>query len=139
MAELGRNLGLLALRLMAGAGIAALHGYVKVFGGGHVWIAQDAAKLGLPVPPEVLGWASSLTEFLGGILIAVGLGTRPMALLLLVNMTVAAFMHHAPDALTAGSGKELALAYWAAALTLTLTGGGSFALDRFFTFKKKGK
>jgi putative oxidoreductase len=139
MAELGRNLGLLALRLMAGVGIAILHGQTKVFAGGHAWIAQDATKLGLPLPPELMGWASSLAEFLGGILIALGLGTRPAALILLVNMSVAVFMHHGADALAPGSGKELALAYWTAALTLTLTGGGSFALDRFFRFKKKGK
>ena len=136
MKELTTSLGLLVLRLSTGVGIAILHGYVKVFGGGHAWIAQDAAKLGLPMP-EAMGWASSLTEFLGGILIAVGLGTRPAAFLLLINMSVAVFMHHAPDVLTPGSGKELALAFWTAALTLTLTGGGSFALDRFFSFKKK--
>jgi putative oxidoreductase len=135
MAELARNLGLLSLRLMAGIGIAALHGHAKLFGGGHASIAKAAAEMKLPAP-EVMGWLSALAEFGAGLLIAAGLGTRFAALALLINMSVAVFVFHAGQPL---AGKELALAYWTAALVLVLSGGGSFALDRFFRFKKKGK
>lgn len=49
--------------------------------------------LGVPVP-VVSAWAATLTEFVGGILFTLGLGTRFVALALTINMFVAATIGH---------------------------------------------
>ena len=108
------NLGLLVLRVMAGAGIAR-HGYQKVFEG---QVQGLTAAMGFPMP-AVFAWAAALSEFLGGILVALGLLTRPAAFFVFATMSVAAFDRHRADPLAL---KELALAYWTMALALVLTG-----------------
>ena len=120
------DLGLLALRLLAGLGIAR-HGYPKIFAAGTMdGMTTEAGRLGFPVP-VLFAWAAALSELLGGILLALGLGSRIAAFFIFATMSVAAFMHHRADPL---SGKELALAYWAASLALMLTGPGGLSLDR---------
>ena len=118
------NFGLLWLRVLMGAGIA-YHGYGKVFGGRIAEFAQGVAQMGFPFP-EVFAWAAALSEFLGGILIAVGLFTRPAALFVFLTMGVAAFIHHRADPFKV---KELALLYWTIAGTLLFTGAGKISLD----------
>lgn len=107
-----------------GIGIAH-HGYGKVFGGHLEQFTQGVAKLGFPFP-EVFAWAAALSEFAGGVLIALGLGTRVAAGFVFMTMSVAAFMQHAADPLSV---KELALAYWTIAGTLILTGAGPLSVD----------
>lgn len=129
------SLGLLWLRVLVGAGIA-YHGYGKVFGSHLAQLADGIGKMGFPMP-EVFAWMSALTEFGGGILIALGLATRLAAFLLFINMSVAAFIAHAYDPFEK---KELALAYWTIAGALIMLGGGRFSLDalilRAWTKKK---
>ena len=120
------SVGLLFLRVLAGAGIA-YHGYGKVFGGHMSQMAEGVAALGFP-SPLFFAWAASLSEFAGGICLVLGLGSRVAALMIFFTMTVAAFMTHAEDPLKV---KELALAYWAISGALVLTGPGSLAFDRF--------
>ncbi|MFZ5802885.1 MAG: DoxX family protein [Candidatus Omnitrophota bacterium] len=121
-----RNAGLLWLRVLMGAGIAT-HGYAKIFSGGMTGFTSAVAAMGTPLP-ELFAWAAALSEFLGGILLALGLATRLAALLVLITMSVAAFVHHAADPFSA---KELALAYWVMAGALVLCGPGDLSLDRF--------
>lgn len=116
--------GLLWLRVLMGSGIAH-HGYGKVFGGHLEPLTQGVAALGFPAP-ELFAWAAALSEFAGGILIVLGLGTRIAAAFVFITMSVAAFLQHAADPFNV---KELALAYWTMAGTLILTGGGAFSLD----------
>ena len=116
--------GLLALRVLMGAGMA-YHGYGKIFGNRMDQFAAGIGGMGFPLP-GFFAWAAALAEFAGGILIALGLATRPAALFILSTMLVAAFVRHAADPFKV---KELALAYSAAALTLALTGPGIWALD----------
>ena len=115
-----------------GIGIAH-HGYGKIFGGFMGKFAEGVAHDGLPFP-VVMAWAAALSEFLGGILAAVGYQTRVAAFFVFATMSVAVFIHHAADPLKV---KELALAYWAMAGTLMLTGGGPYTLE--VRFKKSGK
>ena len=116
--------GVLWLRVLAGLGIAH-HGYLKIFGGRMDQFAEGVGKLGFPLP-EVFAWAAALSELLGGLCLAAGLGTRVAAFFVFMTMSVAAFLRHAPDPFSV---KELALAYWTMAGALLFTGGGAFSLD----------
>lgn len=118
------DLGLLALRVLFGAGIA-YHGYGKVFGGQVNMLIDGVTAMGFPMP-VVFAWAASLSEFAGGICLALGLLTRPAAFFVFVTMSVAAFKVHAADPFQT---KELALAYWSASAALMLTGAGALSLD----------
>lgn len=121
----GLNLGLLWLRILMGAGIA-YHGYQKIFGEMMERFSQGVAQMGFPAP-EFFAWVAALSEFLGGIFVAIGFLTRPSAFFVFSTMTVAVFITHSADPLDV---KELALAYWAASSTLVLTGPGKFSFDR---------
>ncbi|MBV9079633.1 MAG: DoxX family protein [Elusimicrobia bacterium] len=120
-----QSLGLFWLRVIVGFSIAS-HGYGKVFGGHIAEFAKGVGAMGFPVP-IVFAWAAALSELLGGILIAFGLRIRYAAFFVFFTMSVAIFIHHAPDPFKV---KELAVLYWAAAGALMLTGAGRYALDR---------
>ena len=87
-------LALLALRLTLGA-IMIGHGYHKVNGHLHEH-ANFVASLHLPA---WLGYVSSFAEFLGGILVLLGLCTRIAALAICINLAVAIFKVHLPHGL----------------------------------------
>ncbi|MBI2190998.1 MAG: DoxX family protein [Planctomycetes bacterium] len=122
----GLAVGLLWLRVLMGLGMA-YHGSGKVFGGQMDGFIRGVSSMGFPLP-GLFAWAAALSEFLGGLLIVMGLATRPAALFVLVTMAVAALVRHASDPFQV---KELALAYAAMAGALVLTGPGPIALDRF--------
>ena len=131
MKESLHNLGLLLLRVMMGSGMA-YHGYGKIFGGHMDKFIAGVAHMGFQ-HPEIFAWAAALSEFVGGILIVLGLLTRLAALFIFVTMSVAAFITLASSPLDA---KELALAYWAMAGCLLLTGPGAIAADATLSGKK---
>ena len=123
------------MRLVLGAAMI-YHGYSKVvpaggFHRGNTFSALEhhahfVSSLGLPY---WLGYVSALTEFLGGILILIGLLTRFAAFMIACNMTVALVVvnrHHGY------SGSEYSLALLVIALMLLFYGAGNFALDRKF-------
>ena len=118
------DVGLLVLRLGIGLTMALAHGLGKIPpSDGFV---QATAGMGFPLP-VVFAWAAALSEFLGGLLIAVGFLTRPAAVALAFTMAVARFVQHGADPFGDG---ELALVYLVAALALVFTGAGRYALDR---------
>ena len=82
-------LALLLMRLTLGA-IMVVHGYHKVFWGLHHH-AQMVGGLGLP---ERLGYVSSFTEFVGGLLILAGFFTRVAAFALCIDLVVAIWKVH---------------------------------------------
>lgn len=124
------DLGLLWLRVLAGAGMA-YHGYGKVFSGNIGQFAQGVAKMGFPMP-EVFAWAAALSELAGGILLAVGLITRLSALSIFFTMAVAAFVAHRADPFQV---KELALAYLTASGAILCAGPGRFSIDGYLLKK----
>lgn len=110
------------LRLVA-AFLFLAHGGQKLFG----------FPAPLPVPLHLfslLGLAGVL-EFWGGLLLLLGLFTRPVAFLLSGEMAVAYFTAHAPRGfwplLNRG---ELAVLYCFIFLYLAAAGGGVWSLDR---------
>ena len=88
------------------------------------YFADFVVSLGMPA---WLAYVSVFTEFLGGLLLMVGLFTRPVAALIVVNMMVALITVNARHGL---SSSEYTLSLIAIALALMVSGGGSWSLDR---------
>ncbi|MFT5387494.1 MAG: putative oxidoreductase [Candidatus Omnitrophota bacterium] len=122
--ELSADLEILFLRVLMGCGIA-YHGYGKVFGTKIDRFTEGVASMGFPLP-GLIQWIASLSEFVGGICIVLGLFTRPSALLMFVTMALAAFIKHGDDPFKR---KELALAYWRISGALMGLGATRFSLD----------
>jgi putative oxidoreductase len=111
------------LRVFAGLSLALAHGLGKLPPSER--FVAGVADLGFPAP-ALFAWAAGLSEFLGGLLVAAGLATRPAAAFACFTMLVAAFGRHAADPFDK---KELALLYAAIMLAFVLVGAGRFGLD----------
>ena len=74
--------------------------------------------------------AAGILEFAGGILLALGLFTRPVAFLLAGEMAIAYFMAHFPRGFfPVNNGGDLAISFCFIFLYLIFAGSGAFALD----------
>ncbi len=126
------DIGLMILRIGTGAIMAYAHGFSKVYSNGAFGVSDQLVgtvrSLNFPAP-TAFAWMAALTELLGGILLALGLMTRPVALALTFNMGVAAFVVHGSDKLAV---KEMALLYFLAFQVFIFTGAGRYSLDKFF-------
>lgn len=128
----------LALRLPLGI-IFAAHGAQKLFGwfGGYglEGTGQWMASIGLE-PGVLLAALSGSAEFFGGLLLILGLLTRPSALVLAVTMVVAIFSVHINNGLfMSNNGYEFGLALLAGAVSLLISGGGRASLDSLIANK----
>ena len=125
-------LGLAFVRLATGL-LMARHG-LDVFdrAGMHemgIWLAND-----LHLPAGVLmAYLAKGTEFFGGILVAVGLLTRPAAALVVVTMAVAALGAHRATLLTEGQPAVLFLLLFAGFLC---TGPGRWSIDHWLAARR---
>ena len=124
--------GATLLRVVLGVAMV-YHGYGKVIPA-HGFVAHPLSAMrvynhfiaGLGMPGW-LGYVSALTEFLGGILLLLGMLTRLAALMVAGNMVVAlcsVTLHRGYAA------SEYVLALIAIAVMLVFTGGGAIAVDR---------
>ncbi|RZU62723.1 DoxX family protein [Zhihengliuella halotolerans] len=96
------------------------------------------AGMGVPAA-EVVAPIVATLELVGGALLIVGLLTRPVAILLTINMAVALVLVHAPAGVfVADGGYELVLALGAATLALFLVGPGRISLDAALFGKRQG-
>ncbi|MDX8505751.1 DoxX family protein [Mesorhizobium captivum] len=111
---------LAALRIMTALQFVE-HGTQKLF---NFPVGEHAGSLsGLPL-------AAGILEFAGGILLALGLLTRPVAFLLCGEMAIAYFMAHAPrDFFPVNNGGDSAISFCFIFLYLIFAGPGAFALD----------
>jgi putative oxidoreductase len=121
--RLSLNTGLFVLRILTGLFIALGHGINKI--PPPEGFIRIVSSLGFPFP-GLFAWIAGLSEFAGGILLILGLLTRPSAFLLIVTMMVAAFLRHSADPFAR---KELALLYLFIFLFILLVGAGKFSLD----------
>lgn len=104
----------------------AQHGMQKLFG----WFGGVAGN-GQPVVLLSLMGLAGVIELFGGLAVALGLFTRPAALLSVVEMIVAYFMGHASQGLIPLSNKgELALLYFAAFLLVLAMGAGKWSTEQ---------
>ena len=117
-------LALLVLRLVLGA-VMIGHGYGKVFGGISN-VMHMVGSLGLP---SWLAFPLAATEFLGGMLLIIGLFTRIVSVAMLVDMSVAIWKIHFKNGFMADGGYEFPLTLAAIAFALIFFGGGPMAFD----------
>jgi putative oxidoreductase len=121
-------------RLVAGAFLVP-HGMWKLFGitgGTHADMVAYFSSLGLE-PAEPLVYLVGSVEFLGGILIAIGLFSRPAALLAAISTGVAAFYVHLPLGFYVDwGGLEFSMLWAAVLLMIAVRGSGRISLDRMF-------
>lgn len=123
------DLGLLIFRVCIGLTMAFAHGLGKM--PPPEQLVTGVESMGFPLP-VLFAWAASLSEFLGGVLLAVGILTRLSAAFLGITMAVAAFVAHAQDPFQT---KEMALLYLFSCVLLLLTGPGKYSLSRFLPQK----
>jgi putative oxidoreductase len=127
-----RPLGLLVLRL-ALALIFIYHGWPKLFTDPHHY-AQMFAQMGFASPTS---YAIGALEVVGGVLLVVGLFTRPIALLLAIEMGVAIWKVHLAKGYLAVDQYQFPLIVGSAALLLATSGAGIISLDELLIPPKK--
>ena len=112
------------LRLVTGF-LFFQHGYPKLFG-----TLPGSGEAETPAEFLSIFWWSGALEVVGGILIMLGLFTRPVAFLLAGEMAVAYFWRHAPRDFWPGSNRgELAALYCFVFLYLAAAGAGIGSVD----------
>ncbi len=146
-----KSLGLLVLRLVVG-GLFAVHGYPKLFGGagkgealsestkkamgqqfvgameggGIANLTRMMQSMEIPSPPT-MAWVLALAEFAGGIALALGWKTRPVAFGLAFSQLVAIDKVHKQDGLVGGY--EFNATLIGASAALAIAGPGKIAVD----------
>jgi putative oxidoreductase len=114
--------------LRIGAGLLFMqHGVQKLFG----VLGGFGGEPGATAPLMSMMGLAGILEFGGGLMLVLGVLTRPVALILALEMVVAYFMAHVPRGLTPiENGGELALLYALVFLFLLGNGAGPFSIDR---------
>ncbi len=135
------RLAVLILRLFLGFAFM-MHGSQKLlgaFGGpGIAGVTGMLSRLGVE-PSHVWAWVLSITEFVGGVCVFLGILTRFWAAGLVIDMAVAVAKVHLPNGFFASrNGFELPLAFGVMALVILLTGPGSLSVDRATGIEKGG-
>lgn len=116
-------LGWTLVRVTFGLMLSLAHGLPKATGDMGPFV-ERVAKLGFPFP-TFFAWCATLTELLGGLLIALGLFSRPAAAFAAFTMVVATFRHR-PDPFSA---MEKPLLFLTVFVAVILVGGGPWSLD----------
>ena len=121
------DLGLALLRVVAGIVFAA-HGGQKLFVFGLDGVAGAFAQMGVP-GAAILGPAVAFLEFFGGLALIAGFLTRPVAVGLAGVMLGALFLVHLAAGFFMPNGYEFVLTLFGIAMTLAITGAGSYSVD----------
>ena len=120
------------IRFVAGA-ILIPHGYGKLFLGFAPLVANNIlAKLGFPAPIVWAYWLGIL-ELFGGIMLALGLLTRAVALLLVFEFTVITFFWNIRFGFSftaPGGGFEYPLVLLVLYVAILFRGGGRYSVDQ---------
>jgi putative oxidoreductase len=126
--------GLDTLPLRLGAGVIfAAHGAQKLFGwfGGYGLEGTAGWMTSIGLEPGLLMAAmAGGAEFVGGLLLIIGLLVRPTALILAITMIVAIVAVHFQNGLfMANNGYEFGLALLVISVALVFRGAGSLSID----------
>jgi len=123
-----KNFGLLIMRL--GLGIMFIyHGLPKLEGGTKQWeqLGESAGYIGIHFAPMVWGLACAIVETVGGLFLIIGFWFRPVCLLLIINLVVAALAVRAHGGLEAAAHPiEDAITF----VGLLFLGPGKYSIDK---------
>lgn len=123
-----RDHGLLLLRI--GIGVMFItHGYPKLAGGPELWekVGGALGNFGVTFAPKIWGFMAAISEAVGGLLLILGLFTRPACMMMAFTMIVAAAFHlNKGDGL---QGASHAIESGIVFLSLLLIGPGKFSFD----------
>jgi putative oxidoreductase len=119
--------------LRIGAGLLFFqHGAPKLLG----WFGGMGGDGGTAELTSLMGLAGILEVF-GGLLIAIGLLTRPIAAVVAIEMVVAFFRAHVPQGwVPYENGGELALLYMVVWIFLAGNGAGPFSVDAWLRSRR---
>lgn len=121
---------MLAVLRIVSALIFLLHGSQKLFG------FPPPGEMGQPEMFTLL-WVGGVIELVGGVLLLLGLFTRPVAFILSGEMAVAYWMFHAPASLFPTlNGGDAAILYCFVFLLFVFTGPGAWSLDGAISKRK---
>lgn len=128
--------GILFLRIGIGFAFIFVHGWGKIMGGPELWgkIGGSMANLGITFAPVFWGFMASISEFGGGILILLGLFTRPASAFMAFTMLVA-FMQHTSK-LDPWNRAIYPMEMFAVFMALLFIGAGKYSIDALISKKK---
>jgi len=123
-----QNIGFFLLRFFVGLALCTV--FEKFFPkngvwGPQEWFINDTANMGFPFP-RFFAWVAVLSEFFGGILLMLGLFTRPAALLNVFVTFTATFIYHKGDI---GDSGLLSFFFLIMCTCIFLFGPGKFSMD----------
>lgn len=124
-----KDFGLLVMR--SGLGFMfILHGYPKLMGGPERWekVGAAIAEIGISFYPAGWGLAAALAETIGGILMILGFQFRPVAILLVFTMLIAALRHLGPEQSIMAASHPIEVGF--AVLGLVFLGPGKYSIDK---------
>lgn len=86
-----KDVALLLTRVVVGLYFIFVHGLPKLQGGPERWerVGGALSSLGIDLWPQFFGFMAGLTEFVGGVLILLGLWFRPATLMIAIVLLVA--------------------------------------------------
>lgn len=124
-----RNTGLLILRV--GLGVMMMyHGLPKIMGGPDKWagLGSSMKVIGIDFFPTFWGLMAALAEGMGGFLLVLGLFFRPVNMLLVFTMIIAALVHFGKgDGIKGASHAiEVGIVFFA----LIFIGPGKYSVDK---------
>ena len=124
-----RNTGLLLIRLGLGV-MFMIHGFPKIMGGVETWkgLGGSMKLIGIDFLPILWGFMAAATETFGGFLLILGLFFRPVNILLVFTMIIAALVHfNKGDGIGGASHAiELAIVFFG----LLFVGPGKYSIDK---------
>lgn len=132
------NVALLLLRVFTGLAFCTIfEKFLPRDGiwGPQAWFVEDVARMGFPAP-VFFAWAAVLAEFFGGLLLIIGLFSRPAALLNVIVMIVATFLQNGGDISNKGL---MSFTFLVLCLTLLLSGAGKYSLDYLISRRTTAK
>jgi putative oxidoreductase len=124
-----KDFGQLVIRVGLGV-LFIYHGLPKMTGGPATWekLGNAASVVGIHFLPVMWGFLCALIETLGGVLVILGLAFRPICLLLVINLIIAAIFTFrlSGDFSDATHALEDAIAF----AGLFFIGPGSYSIDK---------
>lgn len=111
------------VRVVFGLMLSLAHGIPKATGDMAPFIAR-VGSLGFPFP-TFFAWCATLTEMVGGVLIALGLFTRPAAAFAAFTMLVAFYRHQGEPF----AAMEKSLLFLTVFVAMIIAGAGPWSLD----------